>query len=64
MDPIAVVTGFRGRELEAELKDSGVILIRNEQYASTEMLDSLRLGFGAIADCATRFWLCRWTCPR
>lgn len=51
VDPIAVVTGFRGRELEAELKDRGVILIRNEQYASTEMLDSLRLGFEAVADC-------------
>ena len=49
-DPIAVVTGFRGEELERELADSGVLLIRNEHYETSEMMDSLRLGFGAIAE--------------
>ena len=49
-DPIVVVTGFRGEELERELADSGVLLIRNEHYETSEMMDSLRLGFGAIAE--------------
>lgn len=49
-DPIAVVTGFRGEELERELADSGVVLIRNVNYRTSEMMDSLRLGFEAIAD--------------
>lgn len=62
-DPIVVVTGFRGGA-GTELADSGVLLIRNERYETSEMMDSLRLGFGAIAELCDQILVCRWTCPR
>jgi len=43
-----MVTGYRGEELKQQLKDTDIIFIQNRQYASTEMLDSLKLGFEAI----------------
>ncbi len=47
-DPIVVVTGYRGGELEEHLKDLGVLFVRNEKYAETQMFDSACLGFEAI----------------
>ena len=47
-EPIVVVTGHRAAELEAFLADTGVIFVRNEQYATTQMLDSLLLGLAHI----------------
>ena len=48
--PIVLVTGFRGDELEKHVAKTGVICIRNESYASTEMFDSACLGFTYILD--------------
>ena len=45
VDQIVVVTGNNAKALENELKNSGVIFLRNEQYASTQMLDSANIGF-------------------
>ena len=48
VSPVVMVTGYRGEELKQQLKDTDIIFIQNRQYASTEMLDPLKLGFEAI----------------
>ena len=42
---IVMVTGFQADQLEKALKDFDITFIRNEDYASTEMFDSVRMGF-------------------
>ena len=46
--PIVVVTGYRAEELEKHLAHRGVIFVRNEEYESSEMLDSVKLGIRAV----------------
>lgn len=48
--PIVLVTGFRGAELEKHIATTGVICVRNENYAHTQMFDSARIGFSYIVD--------------
>ena len=48
LDPIVVVTGFRGDELEAHLFLTGVRFIKNERFRETQMFDSVKLGVEAI----------------
>ncbi len=48
--PIVVVTGFRGKELEKHVAKTGVICVRNDNFASSEMFDSAKIGFNYIAD--------------
>ncbi|GAB1476423.1 hypothetical protein MASR2M70_12570 [Bacillota bacterium] len=48
--PVVLVTGYRGGELEKHVAKSGVICIRNGDYADTRMLDSAKLGFSYIMD--------------
>jgi CTP:molybdopterin cytidylyltransferase MocA len=48
--PIVLVTGFRGDELEQLVARSGVICVRNANYATTQMFDSAKIGFEYIAD--------------
>lgn len=48
--PIVLVTGFRADELEKHVAGSGAICIRNESYASTEMIDSALIGLQYIKD--------------
>ena len=47
-ETVIVVTGHRAPELEAALADRGVRFVRNPDYASTQMFDSLRLGLAAL----------------
>lgn len=47
-EPIVVVTGHRRAELEAHLRDAGVEFVFNPDYASTQQLESLRLGLAAL----------------
>ncbi|MCQ2500790.1 MAG: NTP transferase domain-containing protein [Lachnospiraceae bacterium] len=49
-DPIVVVTGYRGEELEEHLEGMGLTFVRNKEYDKTQMFDSLKLGIEAIAD--------------
>lgn len=48
VSPIVMVTGYRGEELETSLRGFGIQFVRNPNYASTEMLDSVKLGLDAI----------------
>ena len=47
---IVLVTGFCAEELEAHTADLDVIYIYNENYRTTQMFDSAKLGFAYIAD--------------
>jgi molybdenum cofactor cytidylyltransferase len=48
--PIVLVTGYRGDELKKHVAGTGVICVHNDAYATTQMLDSARIGFSYIAD--------------
>ena len=45
---IVMVTGYKAELLEKELAHSGVVFLRNERYAETEMFDSAKLGFAYL----------------
>mgnify|MGYP002512957503 CR=1 FL=1 len=52
IDPIVVVTGYRGEELQQHLSYAGVRFVENERYRETQMFDSVRMGIHAVsADC-------------
>lgn len=52
IDPIVVVTGYRGEELQQHLFFTGVRFVKNERYKETQMFDSVRMGVQAISrDC-------------
>lgn len=50
VDPVLVVTGYRGEELENHLERTGARFLRNEHFAQTQMFDSVCMGIRAIAD--------------
>ena len=47
---IVVVTGYRADVLERHLASNNVIFLRNEDYASTHMFDSVRIGLEYLKD--------------
>lgn len=47
-EDIVVVTGFKADKLEARLRETGVIFVKNERYAETQMLCSVKLGFSRL----------------
>ena len=47
---IIVVTGYQSAVLERHLKSEGVMFIKNERYAVTDMLSSVNLGLRALPD--------------
>lgn len=47
---IVMVTGFNAVTLERHLSDSGVIFLRNENYETTQMFDSVRIGLAYLRD--------------
>lgn len=57
---VVVVTGYRAEELEPLLRKryaDRVIIARNDQYASTDMLCSVRIGCENMPDCDAFFLL-------
>lgn len=57
---VVVVTGYRAEELEpvlAEKYGSRVILTRNPDFATTDMLHSIRIGCRAMPECGAFFLL-------
>ncbi len=47
---IVVVTGYRHEELEAHLADADVTCVYNERFYCSQMLDSVKLGLGALPE--------------
>lgn len=45
---IVMVTGYQAGQLEEEVKKTGVVCIRNENYEATEMFDSAKLGLSYL----------------
>ncbi len=41
---IVMITGFHADDLERHLSGNGIVFLRNEQYETTEMFDSVRIG--------------------
>lgn len=56
-DPILVVTGYQSAVLERHLFSSGVIFLRNERFAQTDMLASLQLGLKVLPSDTERVFL-------
>ena len=57
VDQIVVVTGHRAEEIERELSSFDVKFVHNEDFADGEMLSSVKIGAGAIADQCDAFFL-------
>lgn len=49
-DPVIVVTGHRHEDLEVHLTECGVRFVHNPDYASTQQLESLKLGLSALPE--------------
>ena len=47
---IAVVTGYNAQQLERHLSNSGLVFLRNEAYATTQMFDSAKIGLAYLKD--------------
>ncbi len=47
---IAVVTGYNAQQLERHLSNSGLVFLRNEAYATTQMFDSAKIGLNYLKD--------------
>ena len=47
---IAVVTGYNAPLLERHLANSGLVFLRNENYAATQMFDSAKIGLSYMKD--------------
>ncbi|MBQ9643412.1 MAG: NTP transferase domain-containing protein [Lachnospiraceae bacterium] len=47
---IVMVTGYQALLLERHLAGNGIVFLRNEQYATTQMFDSVRIGLNYIKD--------------
>ena len=47
---IVMVTGFNATTLERHLAGNGVIFLRNEQYETTQMFDSAKIGLTYLQD--------------
>lgn len=45
---IVIVTGYNAEDLERHLANSGVIFLRNEEYQTTQMFDSAKIGLEYI----------------
>ena len=50
VDKIVMVTGYHALALERHLSGSGVIFLRNEDYETTKMFDSVKIGLRYLED--------------
>jgi len=49
-DRIVMVTGYNATVLERHLSGNGLIFLRNEDYATTQMFDSVKIGLRYLQD--------------
>lgn len=57
IDPVTVVTGRQGDELEKHIADLRVICLRNENYHQTQMYYSICMGLNYIEDLCDRVFV-------
>ena len=53
---IVVVTGYNAQQLERHLSNLGLVFLRNEDYASTQMFDSAKIGLAYLKDKCDRIF--------
>ncbi|MDN5352080.1 MAG: molybdenum cofactor cytidylyltransferase [Clostridiales bacterium] len=56
VEQIVIVTGNQAELIEKHLSGTGVVFIRNEKYAETEMLDSAKIGLEYVQKCDRVFF--------
>jgi len=54
VERIVVVTGYNAALLERHLANLGVVFLRNEQYETTQMFDSAKIGLAYMRDKCSR----------
>ena len=47
---IVMITGYQAQELEHHLSGEGLIFLRNEQYRTTQMFESVKIGLSYLRD--------------
>lgn len=57
VENIVVVTGYRHEEVVEHLKDDEIIIVFNENFYNSEMLESVKLGISEISDNASKILL-------
>lgn len=57
IDPIVVVTGQNGDQLEKHVARLNVIFLRNEDYSRSQMFDSIRLGLSYMQTLCARVFV-------
>ena len=60
VERIVVVTGYNAQQLERHLANNGIVFLRNENYASTQMFDSAKIGLSYLKDKCDRILFTRW----
>ena len=50
VDKIVMITGYNATTLERHLSGNGIIFLRNENYESTQMFDSAKIGLEYLKD--------------
>ena len=50
VDKIVMITGYHADDLERHLAGNGIIFFRNENYSTTQMFDSAKIGFEYLKD--------------
>lgn len=55
---IVMVTGYHAAELERYLSGLNIVFLRNEQFETTQMFDSVRIGLQYLKDKADRIFFC------
>ncbi|MBQ6456076.1 MAG: NTP transferase domain-containing protein [Mogibacterium sp.] len=55
---IVVVTGQNAEQIEKELRDFDIIFLRNEQYETSQMLDSAKIGLEYLKGRCDRIFFC------
>ena len=58
IDPVVVVTGKQGDEVEKHIAGLRVICLRNQNYGNTQMYNSICLGLNYIEDLWTGYLSC------
>ena len=53
---IVVVTGYNAQQLERHLSNLGLVFLRNEDYAGTQMFDSAKIGLDYLKDKCDRIF--------
>ncbi len=58
VDEIAIVVGYKAEEIKETLKDYSVTFLYNEDYATTQMFDSVKMGLEYWKDRCDRILFC------